>query len=60
VPNALLNGVPLVTQTKDVAGSLASTSGSAQKTPATPAQNADDQPTGPITLDGALPAPTTH
>jgi hypothetical protein len=60
VPNALLNGVPLVTQTKDVAGSLTSTSGSAQNTPATPDQNADDQVNGPITLDGALPAPTTH
>lgn len=60
VPNALLTGVPLVTQTKDVAGSLASTSGSAQKTPATPDPNAQNPANGPIALDGALPAPTTH
>lgn len=60
VPNALLTGVPLVTQTKDVAGSLASTPGSAQKTPATPDPNAQNPANGPIALDGALPAPTTH
>jgi cell division protein FtsL len=60
VPNALLNGVPLVTQTKDVAGSLASTSGSAPKTPATPDPNAQNPANGPVALDGALPAPTTH
>lgn len=60
VPNALLNGVPLVTQTKDVAGSLSSTSGSAQNTAATPDPNAQNPANGPVALDGALPAPTTH
>jgi len=60
VPNALLNGVPLVTQTKDVAGALASTSGSAAKTPATPGANTPATTDGPVALNGALPAPTTH
>jgi len=60
VPNALLNGVPLVTQTKNVAGALPSTSGSAAKTAATPSANAASSGSAPVALDGALPAPTTH
>lgn len=60
VPNALLAGVPLVTQTKDVAGALPSTSGSPAKTAATPDGNTPATPDGPVALDGALPAPTTH
>jgi hypothetical protein len=60
VPNALLSGVPLVTQQKSAGAAQSSRSGSSAAHAATPQSNAPGAHAGPVALDGALPSPTTH
>lgn len=60
IPNALLAGVPILGGHTDPNGVALPTAGSATSVPATPGSNASKPASGPVTLDGALPSPTTH
>jgi hypothetical protein len=60
IPNALLAGVPILGTQTDPNGSAVPPAGTKAPVPATPETNTPASGTGPVTLDGALPSPTTH